>query len=310
MAQRFGTPTSLAGEVDERPRDPMLVHAEAIAAAAAQLRPLSHSAAQLITMNAADDVSSADVVQLVSHDQVLAAAVLREANSAASGATSGITAIDQAVVRLGMQRVLSLSIRLSLSDELHEAVPEYGMTDGELGLLSVVGSIAAEVVRERATVRLPAEVNTAALLRDIGLLVLARFLDTPHRLLLDVVRDTGSDLPAGERMVLDANHGEAGGLLCQQWRLPETVRLGVQYHHDPVACDEPIAHGVFLADVLAHLVCERTGGRWSHSAPDPDVMAESAVAIGLDLSSVDTLVDTVITRFEMRDTGLSLHAPS
>ena len=169
-----------------------------------------------------------------------------------------------------------------------------------------VWRIAAEVVRERATVKLPPEVATAALLRDIGLLVLARFLDAPHRLLLDVVRESGAGLADGERMVLDANHGEAGGLLCQQWRLPETVRLGVQYHHDPSSCDDPIAHGVYLADVLAHRVCERTGGAWSHSEPDPDRVAESAVALGLDLSNMDAFVDAVIDRFQARATGLTL----
>lgn len=307
MTQRFGTPRAHTDEgTGSRSDDPQLVHAHEIADAAAGLRPLSHSAAQLVAINATDQASNADIADVVSHDQVLAASVLREANSAASAATSEITTVDQAIVRLGMQRVMATALRLSLSSEMSAPVPEYGMSDGELGLLSVTGAIAAEVVRERATVKLPPEVATAALLRDIGLLVLARFLDAPHRLLLDVVRESGAGLADGERMVLDANHGEAGGLLCQQWRLPETVRLGVQYHHDPSSCDDPIAHGVYLADVLAHRVCERTGGAWSHSEPDPDRVAESAVALGLELSNMDAFVDAVIERFQARATGLTL----
>ena len=93
---------------------------------------------------------------------------------------------------------------------------------------------------------------------------------------------------------------------CQTWRLPETVRLGVQYHHDPFECPDPIAHGVFLADTIAHHVAVRTGGTWSHSTPDDDVVAASAEAIAFDLSRLDGVVDATIARFSSRDTGLSL----
>ncbi len=150
MTQRFGTPRAHTDEgTGSRSDDPQLVHAHEIADAAAGLRPLSHSAAQLVAINATDQASNADIADVVSHDQVLAASVLREANSAASAATSEITTVDQAIVRLGMQRVMATALRLSLSSEMSAPVPEYGMSDGELGLLSVTGAIAAEVVRER-----------------------------------------------------------------------------------------------------------------------------------------------------------------
>lgn len=303
---RFDTPRNLA--VNGTGSDPMLEHAHRIIDAANQLTPLSHSAAQLISLNASPNVSTTQVVSVISTDQVLAASLLREANSAASAAANSISTIDAAVVRLGMARVLSSALRLSLSRQMTAEVPEYGMADGELGLLSVVGSVAAELVREQAKVALRPELTTAALLRDIGVLVLARFLDAPHRLMLDVVRDAGTSLAEGERMVLDANHGEAGGLLCQHWKLPEAVRLGVQYHHDPFSCDDPIAHGVYLADAITHHVALRTGGTWSHSVIDDVQLAASAEVVAFDLGHLDAIVDLTISRFEARDTGLRLTA--
>lgn len=302
MVQRFETPSAHA----THEQDPMLAHAAAIAQAAAQLRPLSHSTSQLIALNSQTDVAIADLVSVVSHDQVLAASVLREANSAANAASDPISTVDRAFMRLGTSRVMALALRLSLSGEMSAAVPQYDLADGALGTLSVVGSVAAELVRERAQVKLPAELATAALLRDIGVLVLAKFLDPAHLVLLDVVREHGTPLSDGERMVLDATHGEAGGLLCQQWKLPETVRLGVQYHHAPFECDEPVAHGVFLADTIAHHVAVRTGGTWNHSAPDPDTVLASGEAVRFDASPMDELVDITIERFATRATGLSL----
>ena len=300
MTHRFETTSQ------EPVKDPMLSHAAAIADAATQLKPLSHSTSQLIAMNASPNVSTTDLVNVIVHDQVLAATLLREANSAASAASDSISTVDAALVRLGTSRVLSVAIRLSLSGQMGAAVPQYRLSEGQLALLSVTGSLAAEVVRERSKVSLPPELSTAALLRDIGVLVMASFLDAPHLLLLDVVKDAGTPLSESERMVLDANHGEAGGLLCQQWKLPESVRIGVQYHHDPAACDEPVAHGVFLADTVAHLVALRTGGGWSHSTPDPSVFATSAAALGIDADALDAMADVVIARFGDRNTGLTL----
>lgn len=287
-------------------RDPALVHDAAIVEAASRLRPLSHSTAALVELTTKPNVDMQEISQVVTHDQVLAATVLREANSAASGASSTIGSVDQALVRLGLARVLSVAIRSSVSKELASAVPAYGLGEGDLALDSVVGSIAAEVVRERATVALPPETSTAALLRDIGLLVLATFLDAPHLALLGVTRDAGVPLTSGERMVLDANHAEVGAVLCQAWKFSDTVRLGVQYHHEPASCEEPIAHALYVADAVARTIADRAGRTWSHAEHDDDTLAESMAVLGIPAGTYADLVDATISRFRSRDTGLDL----
>lgn len=287
-------------------RDPMLVHDAAILEAATKLRPLSHSTSALVELSSKPGVDMHEIGQIVTHDQVLAATVLREANSAASGALDAIGSIDQALVRLGLSRVLAVAIRSSVSKEMAAAVPQYGLAEGDLALDSVVGSIAAEVVRERATVKLPPETPTAALVRDIGLLVLASFLDPAHLLLLGVTREAGASLPAGERMVLDANHAEVGAVLCQAWKFSDTVRLGVQYHHDPAGCDEPIAHALYVADAVARTIADRSGRTWSHAEHDDDTLGASMTAIGIAPGTFADLVEATIVRFKSRDTGLDL----
>lgn len=286
--------------------DPVLAHGDAIVDAASRLKPLSHSTSQLVVLTGAARTTTADLVAVISQDQVLAAAMLREANSAASAAQNPISSITAALVRLGTSRALSLAVGMSVSSQLADAVPEYDLSSGDLARLSVTGSVAAEIVRERAKVLLPAELATTALLRDIGMLVMAKFLDAPHLSLLHAMREAGAPLSESERMVLDANHGEVGGLLCQSWKLPDTVRLGVQYHHEPFQCEEPSAHGVFVADTIAYLIAERTGRHWSHSEPTESAWVASMLELGIDPDSIDTLVDATLKRFQERDTGLTL----
>jgi HD-like signal output (HDOD) protein len=296
----------MTGRSSTETTDPVLAHAAAIVDAAAQLTPLSHSTTQLISLNSNPNVSTSDLVNVISADQVLTAAMLREANSAASAAANPISTVDKALVRLGMGRVLALAIRMSVSGHLSKPVPQYGLSEGELALLSVTGSVAAEIVRERSKVALPPEMPTSALLRDIGLLVLAKFIDEPVLMLLHVAVDSGAPLSDSERMVLDANHGEAGGLLCQTWKLPESVRMGVQYHHEPFACDAPIAHGVFLADVIAQRIAAKSDRSWSHSRPTQEAIDASFEELKIDSALLDSMVEATIERFESRDTGLTL----
>lgn len=287
-------------------RDPMLAHDAEILEAASRLRPLSHSTAALVELTSRDGVDMREIGQVVTNDQVLAAAVLREANSAASGALEQIGSVDQALVRLGLARVLSVAVRSSVAKELHAAVPQYGLVEGDLALDSVVGSIAAEVVRDRARVALPPETSTAALLRDIGLLVLSTFLDAPHLALLGLTREAGIPLASGERMVLDANHAEVGAVLCQAWKFSDVVRQGVQYHHEPEECEEPIAQALYVADAVARTIADRTERTWSHAEHDDEVLAGAMAALGIDPADFADLVEETIERFQARDTGLEL----
>jgi hypothetical protein len=80
----------------------------------------------------------------------------------------------------------------------------------------------------------------------------------------------------------------------------------VQYHHDPLACDEPIVHGVFVADTVAHLIAVRCERGWSHSEPVESTVFASMLAIGVDPGSLDALVDATMKRFRERNTGLTL----
>lgn len=291
-------------------RDPMLAHDAEILEAASRLRPLSHSTSALVELSSRTGVDMHEIAQVVTNDQVLAATVLREANSAASGAREQVGSVDQALVRLGLSRVLAVAVRSSVSKELHGAVPQYGLVEGDLALDSVVGSVAAEVVRERSKVALPPETATAALLRDIGLLVLSTFLDAPHLALLGLTREAGIPLAAGERMVLDANHAEVGAVLCQAWKFSDVVRLGVQYHHDPEGCEEPIASALYIADAAARTIADRAGRTWSHAEHDDETLSGAMAALGMDPADFADLVETTITRFGSRDTGLDLGIPT
>ena len=289
-------PTSLLGE---------MVDVVQLLDAAERLAPLPTSAVRLTALAADPAAEMHDFVEVVELDQGLAAAVLRVANSAASGNRVAIGTVQDAVVRLGMSAVTSIALSSHLSSQMNRPVAQYGLGAGELWRESVLASIAAELVRSKASVRVPAEAVTAALLHDIGKVVLCRFRDDDVQSF--IIRGTASDLRSdyeAERIVLGLHHGEVGALIAQNWRLPEPVIHGVQYHHSPSEHPEPICYAVALADAIADRLIAETAHAASEDAGSPlelddaERIAESMSALSMNPDRFDDLAATTAKRFE------------
>jgi HD-like signal output (HDOD) protein len=114
--------------------------------------------------------------------------------------------------------------------------------------------VAAELLPRFAGRSLPPETATAALLHDVGKLVMSRYLRPPVLDLLAQARGSGLQRLEAEREVLLVHHGELAGLMAQAWRLPESIVQAVGGHHEPSTVDSPLAYAVHLCDVVAKAI--------------------------------------------------------
>jgi putative nucleotidyltransferase with HDIG domain len=94
-----------------------------------------------------------------------------------------------------------------------------------------------------------ADLLVAALLHDVGKLVLARA--RPEYPLLDHLSSTPEQRVREERRTLGIDHASVGGLLLERWGLPSQLAKTVAAHHTADAGGE-IATLVRLADMVAH----------------------------------------------------------
>ncbi len=196
------------------------------------------------------------------------------------------------MVRLGTGTVLALAMSTSVSKRMSVAIPEYGMAEGDLWRHSVRAALAAETIRSAAKVPVPAETSTAALLHDVGKLVLCRFLGPGVLHLLRLAAEVDHLTPLQtEQIILEVNHGELGGLVAQHWRLPDTIVRAISYHHTPEQVLEPIAYAVHLANLVSHHL-------QADEEPDPQSRIQSMVELGIDPDRWETICATVATRYE------------
>ena len=225
-----------------------------------QLEALSASASRLLSLFAEVDWEAEEVVEVVSLDAALTGRILRLANSARLGARQEAGTLDAAIVRIGMGAVLSTAIACSMRGTLDTELPQYELGDGDIWRHSVAASLVAGLLHKKCAGRLSQDIQTAALMHDVGKLLIARNLDRDECQLLGRARREGKlDWARAEREVLMVNHGDLGGLVAQHWHLPEPIVQAILFHHDPELMPGPkaqrsLAFGVQLCDIAANRI--------------------------------------------------------
>ena len=191
----------------------------------------------------------ADVVGILREDPSLVAALLRQSNSAASAPATEIVTVEAAIVRLGLARVLAIATHTAIGTQPQEALAAYDLGPGRLWDHSIRVSYAAEAIFRRSPRKIGPEVVTAALLHDIGQIVLDKVLDPAH---FHLARNSHVLVTTAERELVEVDHAELGAMLLELWEIPATIADAVRYHHEPMSDVDFPAHVVQAANLLIH----------------------------------------------------------
>lgn len=181
------------------------------------------------------DAPSATIQQIedaLRQDPGLTANVLKLANSAYFGIPSKIGSVRQAVMLLGLNRLVQMVVAICASAIIDRGVPGYDLPAGELWRHSLAVSAAAKGLS--VELKLPAadEIFTAGLLHDVGKLILGQFVQEDYPEIQRALAQ-GLTFEAAEAAVLGIDHAEIGARVLAQWSLPENIVHAVRWHHAP-----------------------------------------------------------------------------
>jgi len=187
-----------------------------------------------------------------------------------------------------------LGFGTKVRQQLQQAVPEFGLAENMLWRHSVAAALAAESMGSLCKAQIPPESYAAALLHDIGKLVLARFLDPDLLSYLQRAQNEGRCHPLEAEMeILEVNHAELGGLVARHWELPNTIALGIQYHHTPTEEHPQVCHVVCVANELAKIIVPETEA----APPYPEDHGASFDKLGLTSDLQQRICQAVSARF-------------
>jgi HD-like signal output (HDOD) protein len=173
-----------------------------------------------------------DMTAIVERDPAMGTKVLQLVNSAYFGNTQPIASIQQAVMYLGIELLKGMALT--------------GNVFGTMGKTAIDGfSLEALQTRSLRTAclakrfvedpRKAEEAFTAALVADVGQIIIAMGLRKGYQDVLRRARETARPLHAVELEMLGVTHAEIGAYLLGVWNLPFSIIEGVAYHHRPNA---------------------------------------------------------------------------
>lgn len=226
------------------------------------LKPIPPVAAQILVL--AEDINSSlsEIADLIIHDPSITANVLRLCNSAYFGLPRKVESVYDAITLLGLDHVVDLVLLDSLSCNFQDGGDGYGLGEGELWRHAVLSAHVVEILVEKAGAPVKKHlVFTAALVKDIGKLILGRFVAFSFEKINILVHSHGYSFNEAEKEVIGMNHEELGALMAKKWRFSEKLIYIIQYHHlsDKAARDDRETALVYLADIVCMMMGMSTG---------------------------------------------------
>jgi putative nucleotidyltransferase with HDIG domain len=237
--------------------------------------------------------SNIDITRVAQQDPSFTVRLLRVANSTFYGLSSSVDTVAKAVSIIGTGQIRSLALATSVAGSF-EGLPNALVSMEHFWRHSLYCALIARILAKKIGRVDPDAVFTAALLHDIGALVLFNRLPKESHEALLLVLDSADELPVylAERQIMGLDHAQVGGELARQWKLPQMLVESIEFHHHISAADKyprEVAL-VHVANILA-LIAEIHSDHLDDASPiDPHAWEV------LGISTVDQaeLIATVV----------------
>jgi len=199
---------------------------------------------KLNSLSENDKTSIQEMARLVASDQVLSARILKLANSPSYGFYR-VSTISNAMILLGVNVVKSLALSSSIFEIMEKN--SVGLWEHSLG-----AGVAANIISRRLKLPECEEISTAALLHDIGKVIIRLNFGDDYRHLLALIDEDEISMLEAERKLLGTDHAEVGAWLAKSWFLPDKLIEPIGCHHDVAAApsQQTKASVVHLANIL------------------------------------------------------------
>jgi len=209
------------------------------------------AALKLLTLLKDENTSNAQIEQILRYEPGLTANILKLTNSSFFGLPKQIGSIRQAILMIGWKKLIQIVLSSCVSAIIDKPVQGYDLSPGDLWRHSIAVSVASETLVKELNLSVSEEVFTAALLHDVGKMVLGRYVKD------DIAVIDGEDMQdvpfeQVERSIFGIDHAEIGANILRRWSFPPSMITAVRWHHDPDGAPKTshLIDVVHVADVL------------------------------------------------------------
>lgn len=220
-------------------------------------------ATEIIRISREDRLSINQMLPIIEKDPPLAMKVLKFANSPFYGLTEKVQSLRHAIVVIGLAQLTELATAFTIIRAFEK--DDESLPWGQFWEHSSATGFMAQTIAEELGITTTENIYSIGLLHDIGKLILYRVDPRSYReaYLLSARQQITS--VAAEEEVFGFSHADAGYWISERWELPQSIRIGIRYHHALDAIAEPhfntLVAIINLADAFVNFRIARFGTR-------------------------------------------------
>ena len=254
-----------------------------------KLPALSEAGLQVLELLASDDIDFNYLGDFLAKDPLLSATMLKYVNSPVYKREVKISNVRTAISILGLKTckmAVSFAIMKSYDD------PPTPITE-KIWAHSVNVSVAARVIAENLFPELVDDVETTALMHDMGALILARSYPDLYHTVFEQAMSQTSPLSDNERAVFGVSHDDVFHVVAEHLRMCETTQKVVESFHngETVTAAENEIEKQRLILSLAHYFLRKYDTLGSFMEKLPNDIDSLALLLNLSDDKLDRLYD-------------------
>ncbi|MBS1794943.1 MAG: HDOD domain-containing protein [Acidobacteria bacterium] len=217
-----------------------------------KLPPLNRTVLRVSELLRDPNVSTRKLAGVVGCDPVLAARLLKLANSCLFFRQAPVISIQQAIEAVGLKALYDIVMLGAMADGFAKEISNtvYGRQIWEH---SIVVALIAREISGILGLRGTEEAFLCGLLHDIGKILLLKGETEKFESILDATTEAG--MLKGEEGAFGLTHAEVGAFVTHKWELPEVVTSVIMNHHRPrfATISTVTTYVVNAADQVANL---------------------------------------------------------
>jgi putative nucleotidyltransferase with HDIG domain len=221
------------------------------------LEPVPPIAVQILALAQDPNSSLAEISDLILKDPALTANLLTICNSAFFGLSRQVESVRDAITLLGLDQIVELVLAGSLSTNFKKELVGYGLGERDLWRHAVSSAHVAGILAERFGASQNRHlIYTAALVKDIGKLILGRFVAFSYEQINILVHSQGHSFNDAEHEIIGMNHEELGALVAKKWNFSQKLIDIIRHHHlsEESARQDLETALVYLADIICMMM--------------------------------------------------------
>ncbi len=258
----------------------------AISISPADLPALPTVMTEILRLANDPETSVQDMERIIGNDQSLALRVLKVANSSFYGCSREVGAIGQAVTLLGTRQIQNIASALALAPMFQ--IEDTELVDGsQLWAHGLATALWTDVLAREGHLPHGAHLFTAALLHDIGIVLLLRSAPDLMLQALESARAGGQPLCEVETELFGTDHAALGATACSAWKLPESLVRLIEGHENPTMVTSPDARLLAMAEQVA----SHTGSAAFEWRPAPEPGLGDWEALGIEAARAPVVLE-------------------